>query len=116
MLRVWYSDTTGSQRWNLCGQLAGPWVAELRSCWQQARRLAPLARAILDLSDVTFIDEAGESLLCEMQRAGTEFVASGVENKHLIASLKGHSKRPLRRRVDHLGAPCIEPGTPEGGN
>ena len=87
MLRISYMvSADGQQRWILCGRLAGPWVDELRSCWQQVR--ARRAHVVLDLKDVTFIDGAGEALLSEMLNAGTEFVAAGVENKHLLASLK----------------------------
>jgi hypothetical protein len=70
---------------------------------------------VVDLTDVTFIDEAGERLLAEMESAGAEFVATGVENKHLLASLKEKGERPLRRLVEHLGAPCGKPATPNGG-
>ncbi|HLK63769.1 MAG TPA: hypothetical protein VKU19_10045 [Bryobacteraceae bacterium] len=110
MLRVSYTETAAGQRWSLCGDLAGPWVEELRASWLNARQLAPRAPATLDLSDVLFIDEAGEKLLSEMQRAGTEFVTAGVDNKHVLASLKARGKRPLRRRVEHLGNPCEERG------
>jgi hypothetical protein len=116
MLRVSYSDTTCGQRWSLCGHLAGPWVSELRSCWQHARRRAPRAHAVVDLTDVTFIDEAGERLLFEMQSDGTEFVAGGVENKDLLANLKDHGRRPLRRLMGHLAGPCGESNAPEGGD
>jgi hypothetical protein len=115
MLRVSYSDNAGGQRWSLCGHLAGPWVSELRTCWQHARHRAPRAAAVVDLTDVTFIDEAGERLLCEMQSAGTEFVAAGVENKDLLANLKDHGKRPLRRLMEHLAGPCGKCNAPEGG-
>ena len=108
MLRVCYSENGGGQRWHLFGDLSGPWVDELRSCWSHSRRGAPLARAVVDLSDVTFIDEAGEDLLSEMQRDGAEFVAAGVENKHLLANLKETGKRSLRRRMEHLRQSCGE--------
>lgn len=88
MFRVFYTDTTQGQRWTLCGRLAGQWVDELRSYWRYVRGRATCAHAVVDLSDVTFVDEAGESLLAEMQSAGSEFVTSGVENKHLLDSLK----------------------------
>jgi len=88
MLRVSYSDTVEGQRWNLCGRLVGPWVNELRSCWQQARERAPRARVVVDLKDVVFVDDAGEVLLAEMEAAGAELVAAGVENRHLIATLR----------------------------
>ncbi|HTW65746.1 MAG TPA: hypothetical protein VME17_14060 [Bryobacteraceae bacterium] len=95
MFRVGYSDTAEGQRWNLHGRLAGPWVDELRSCWKNARDRAPLAHAIVDLKEVTFIDQAGETLLAEMRNAGAELVAAGVEHQHLVASLDNH-KDPSR--------------------
>ena len=116
MLRVSYSDNTDGQRWSLCGHLAGPWVDELRTCWRYARHRAPRSRATVDVSDVTFIDEAGEDLLLEMHSAGTEFIAAGVDNKHLLANLREKGKRPLRRWMEHLGAPCGKPNTHEGGD
>jgi len=116
MLRVSYSDNADSQRWILCGHLAGPWVEELRTCWRYARNRAPRSRAIVDLSEVTFIDEAGERLLLEIESAGTEFIAAGVENKHLLANLKDKGKRPLRKLMEHLGAACGKSNTREGGD
>jgi hypothetical protein len=109
MLRISYSDTDAGQRWHLCGQLAGPWVAELRSCWQHARQTAPRSNRVVDLSDVTFIDEGGERLLSEMRTAGATFVAVGVETKHLLENLRGTGERPLRRLVRQLTGPCGEP-------
>jgi hypothetical protein len=106
MLRVSYSDASGEQRWSLCGALTGPWVDELRSSWRQARQRTPRAHAVIDLRDVTFIDEAGEELLEEMHRAGAELIAAGVENKDLIANLtQKNGKCTLRRRMEYLKRP-----------
>jgi hypothetical protein len=104
MLRVSYSDTAEGQRWNLHGRLAGLWVDELRSFWKYTRDRAPLARAIVDLRQVTFIDGAGEKLLAEMQSAGAELIATGVAHQHLVATLNNH-KSPSARGT-----------APEGGN
>ncbi len=87
MFRASCSNTADSQRWSLHGRLAGPWVEELRRCWKQARQQAPLARAIVDLKEVTFIDQAGERLLAEMRGAGAKLIAAGVEHQHLLAML-----------------------------
>jgi hypothetical protein len=97
MLRIYYS-----QQWTLCGQLAGPWVQELRSCWEHARHAAAESSAVVDLSDVTFVDENGERLLAEMRSAGVEFIATGVETKHLLQNLKSEGERPLRRLIGYL--------------
>jgi len=114
MLRISHFDTAEGQRWSLCGRLAGPWVDELRSSWQQARERAPVARALVDLRQVTFIDEGGERLLAEIERSGAEIVAGGVANKHLVESLKDGESRPLRRRLEDLCARCEREATPEG--
>jgi hypothetical protein len=99
MFRVSYSDTADGQRWSLYGRLAGPWVDEMRSCWKYARDRAPLAHAIVDLKDVTFIDQAGEKLLAEMRNAGAELIATGVEHQHLLATLDDPKSPPLRGTV-----------------
>jgi hypothetical protein len=93
MLRISYSDSAAGQRWNLCGRLAGPWVDELRAVWQYARRIKLRSKAVMDLRDVTFIDEGGRRLLSEMRGAGVEFIASGVENKHLLENLNTNNSQ-----------------------
>jgi len=102
MLRVAYSDAADGQRWSLSGCLAGIWVDELRSLWQEARERTPGAHAVVDLKEVTFIDESGESLLAEIAISGAELIAAGVENKHLIATLRDRQGRSLRRRSEDL--------------
>jgi hypothetical protein len=99
MLRISYSNSAEGQHWNLCGRLAGPWVDELRSFWRHTRDAVAASRAVMDLSDVTFIDPNGEKLLSEMSGEGVAFVARGVETKHLIEHLKSAEERQ---------APCAE--------
>lgn len=115
MLRVSCSDTAEGQLWRLCGRLAGPWVEELRSCWLQARERAPNARTVVDLKEVVFVDEAGEQLLAEMEVSGAEFVAVGVENKDLLASLRKESGCSLRRGLEDLGRRREEGAQPKRG-
>ena len=91
MLRI----TSNAQGLVLCGQLAGPWVAELKTAWNKSLRL-------VDLTDVTFVDEAGALLLCEMKTAGVRFVAEGVDTKYLLDDLKRKTQPPLRRCLSWL--------------
>ncbi len=99
MLRISYSRTNLAESWTLCGQLAGAWVDELRSCWEHSRHNSPARKSVVNLSDVTFIDEGGEKLLCEMRASGVKFVATGIETKHLIENLRSKSVKSLRRLV-----------------
>jgi anti-anti-sigma regulatory factor len=87
MLRI----TTTGQKLVLQGQLAGPWVDELKSAWDKTL-------VLVDLTDVTFIDEGGARLLCAMKDEGVRFVARGVDTKHLLDALKCKTAPPPLRR------------------
>src|ERR1039457_4011729 len=56
------------------GQLAGPFAEELESIWDGAK-------CVVDLTDVTFVDESGARVLCAMKQAGVRFIAGGVDTK-----------------------------------
>ncbi len=114
MLRITYAQTETEQRWTLCGHLTRPWVTELRACWEHGRQGAATERKVVDLSDVTFIDESGEQLLSEMKCEGAEFIAAGVETKHLLKHLKGKSERPLRRFIGPHANHCEQTGDKNG--
>jgi hypothetical protein len=100
MLRITYARTDAKKQWTLCGQLAGPWVEELRASWTQGREAD--VDAVVDLSEVTFIDESGEKLLSQMRNDGAEFVAAGVDTTHLLEHLRAKGERPLRRCITPL--------------
>lgn len=106
MLKIINSSTATEQRWTLCGKLAGPWVAELRSNWERTRQESEGRRRVVDLRDVTFIDETGEGLLDHMRREGAEFVASGVDTKDVLENLATGEKRSLRKFLAHFGNEC----------
>ena len=97
MLKITHSATGSEVRWILCGQLAGPWVAELRSNWDQVRNRFRGRRHVIDLSDVTLIDDSGEGLLGELRGEGAELVARGMYTKHLIENIKSKEKQAFRR-------------------
>ena len=88
MLRITNRVNVNEERWILAGQLAGPWVEELRSNWDQVRDRSRARRYVIDLSDVTCVDESGEGLLGELRDEGAEFVAKGVYTNHLLENLK----------------------------
>jgi anti-anti-sigma regulatory factor len=94
MLRI---TTDGTEKLVLHGQLAGPWVEELKTAWDKPLRL-------VDLTDVTFVDEAGARVLCAMKDAGVRFVARGVDTKHLLEELKRKTTPPLRRCLSWLAS------------
>jgi hypothetical protein len=76
--------------------LAGLWVGELRWNWDQVRNRSRGRRYVIDLSDVTFIDEMGKGLLSELGDEGAEFVARDVYTAYLLENLRSRG-----RAVEH---------------
>ena len=85
MLKITVHDATGQLRVELEGRLAGAWVYELEHCWYTARARHPHQQLSVDLTSVTFIDQAGRYLLQLMHRDGVRFVASGLMQQDLLA-------------------------------
>jgi hypothetical protein len=121
MLRIIQTETATEQRWTLCGRLMGPSVAVLRACWEHDHQGADGVRRVLDLSDVTLIDESGEKLLAEMRTGGVQFVAAGIAIKHLLENLcaqgpapgvtvykSGGQQHSRKSRVSKTGGPSEE--------
>ena len=102
MLKITKTAGADEHRWVLCGQLTGPWVEELRAQWLVGASEPGAQKRIVDLSEVTFIDESGEGLLASMRRDGAEFVAKGIDTKHILENLNATDNRALRRCLSHL--------------
>ena len=97
MLKITNNTAVNEERWILSGQLAGLWVPELRSNWDQVRDRSRGRKYVIDLSDVTLIDDSGEGLLGELRGEGAELVARGMYTKHLIENIESKEKQPFRR-------------------
>ncbi len=108
MLKITNTGTAAEQRWILCGQLTGPWVDEFLSNWEAKRAESPGCKCVVDLSDVTFIDESGERSLRILENEGAEFVATGVDTRHVLENLKAKGERSLRRFLAHRTGGCAD--------
>ncbi len=70
------------------GKLAGDCVGELEKCWQSALSFEPRGSIIVDLRNVSFIDENGKNLLSRMHDSGTEFITSGLMMKFIVDEIE----------------------------
>jgi hypothetical protein len=93
LLKITITDIPDEQRWSLQGDLVGEWAAELKSRWQEARRLGDARRCIVELIEMTSIDRHGEGVLAEIMSQGVEFIASDVYTKHLLQNLRSELER-----------------------
>lgn len=64
---------------------------ELKASCKRAHRTEQGRRCIVNLDEVTFIDESGERMLRSMCNQGAQFVASDVYVKHVLDRLRGKS-------------------------
>jgi anti-anti-sigma regulatory factor len=84
MLRITVHDKPPALTFQLEGDLAGPWVEELQECWQMAIVGRSAKSLRLDLTGVTFIDEAGRACLASLHCQGAEFVAAGCMTRAIV--------------------------------
>ena len=93
VLKITITDLPDEQRWSLQGRLVGPWAAELKSRWREARDVGDTRRCIVELIEVTSIDRNGEAVLAEIRGRGVKFIASDVYTKHLLRNMRSELKR-----------------------
>lgn len=93
MLKITLHDSAGEFRFRLEGKLSGPWVGELRQCWETASSTTGGRSTVVDLREVDFVDAPGEELLSDMIRrsvklqVSTPFMQSVIDG---IASRAGY--------------------------
>lgn len=87
MLKITIADTATEQRWVVYGRLTEPWVSELRSTWKNAEAVRRGKDCVVDLNEVTFIDERGEEALLAIAKEGARFVAGGVYTRQVVEHL-----------------------------
>lgn len=89
MLRIDLYESDGAKNMVLAGKLAGPWVAELEKSWEGAGS----QKVEVDLSRVTFMDDAGKDLVFRMRQAGVKFVGTGLIGRFLCKEIEDQIKR-----------------------
>jgi len=91
MVRVTTEEEVGEVRMKIEGRLAGSDVNDVQAHWQAITAAREHSSILIDLSGVTFVDEAGKRLLAEMNRQGDKFVASGLLTKAIIEEVSRES-------------------------
>jgi anti-anti-sigma regulatory factor len=93
MLRITVQELRTIRRLLIAGRLEGAWVALTESTWRSAA--LPDKHLEIDLSEVTWIDDAGWRLLEAMNQAGARLVAKGIAMEALV---EGIAKRSNHRK------------------
>jgi anti-anti-sigma regulatory factor len=99
MLKITMHTDGHSTTFELEGRLAGPWVEELKGCWERAA--GSQGRVLVDLTEVTFIDSDGKALLTRMHREGAELKAAGCLTRCIVEAItRGSYDEPEQACAD----------------
>jgi anti-anti-sigma regulatory factor len=93
MLKINTIESDSEMRVVLHGKLFEPWVSELRKVWLDKQRTLKERKFVVDLREITAMDQHGIELLSKMFHAGATFLTAGVLTKHLVASFRKARKR-----------------------
>lgn len=73
------------------GKVMRDWILEAHRAWLQVFDGKEL---IIDLSDVSFVDDSGRKLLAEMHAAGARLIGSGLMISALIEEIQREHPAP----------------------
>lgn len=89
MLRIITEQRGKTYRMELHGTVAGEGVDVLDRHWRGVLDRAPAAQIAVGLTNVAFIDTAGETLLRRMAEHGVEFDGAGLMNRYVMQKIAG---------------------------
>lgn len=92
MLRITVLDDPDAVTFRLEGKMAGPWVGECERCWRQTTAENPGKSVCFDLTEVTFVDAAGKSLLAGAHVQGAKLEAAGCLMRAIVAEIAASTK------------------------
>lgn len=95
MFRITTKGVDGELVLTLEGNLTGPWVRELETCWRAVAQTAPGARLRVDLTSLCRVDSEGRVMLSEMHRAGARLVARGCVMPVLVREIDEANRKLL---------------------
>jgi anti-anti-sigma regulatory factor len=95
MLRITINEPEGeTMRLKLEGRITGPWAEELDRVWVETAPRLGSRKLIIDLSNVTYADASGKSVLGKIfSTTNAEFVAGTLLTQDLAAAVVRQAQR-----------------------
>lgn len=97
MLRISVLDGAQAARLKLEGKLAHEWVAEMEKAWIALVGNGRKKKVVVDLADISFVDDSGKALLSRIRQSGAELVGSGPMVAALIEEIDGKAANTRSR-------------------
>ena len=88
MLRITTREIAGNIGLFVEGRLCGASVSELEKCWRRAVAGETPVPAVVDLTEVSFIDASGKQLLTQMHEHGIKLVGNSLMSKFVVEEIE----------------------------
>jgi anti-anti-sigma regulatory factor len=88
MLRISVLNEAQTMRLKLEGKLAHEWVYEAEKAWIALRGISGSVDLVVDLLNVSFVDDSGHRLLADMRHAGAQLIGAGPLMSALIEEIE----------------------------
>jgi hypothetical protein len=98
MLKISILDTPSHRRLVLEGKLITPWVTELDTAFEKARADLDGRDLVIELKNLTAINQEGENLFLRLMISGVKFRGCGVFSKHLLKLLALRTRHVLQEK------------------
>ena len=100
MLRISVLNEPGIIRLKLEGKLAHEWVNEARKAWATVSEMNGTTEIVVDLMEVSFVDESGHRLLADMRHGNAELMGAGPLISALIDEIEDAEAATQRDGAD----------------
>lgn len=87
MLKISIVENRTQRRLVLEGKLVAPWAGELGPACEKAKADLGGRELIVEVKNLTTINQAGENVLIELMKEGIKFRGFGVYTKHMLKQL-----------------------------
>ncbi|MGZ4839204.1 MAG: hypothetical protein ACXVZR_11690 [Terriglobales bacterium] len=94
MLRVTVSSELDLTTVKLEGKLASAWVPEASKCADEIVSTVRAANVAVDLTAVTFVDQAGKSLLAALAKEGVRLISDDPIMDAIVNDVAGQKTQP----------------------
>ena len=96
MLKISIIEIHNQRRLVLEGKLIEPWLAELISVCEKAREDLDGRKLVVELKNLTAINQQGENALIALMNEGVKFRGCGVFTKQVLRQLARRAQKPLQ--------------------
>ena len=98
MLKISILDTPCHRRLVLEGKLIAPWVTELNTAFENAGADLDGRELVIELKDLTAINQEGENLFLRLMISGVKFRGCGVFSKHVLKLIALRTRHALQEK------------------